>query len=1361
MKRLLLILGLLLAISSFSKDLTIKLKSGDFIIKSNKYSISTDGEIQYRFIVFEQLPTLEQKSFLRSLGVDFLEYVAKNTYIISFSKSLSLDILESNNVVSVVPILPKSKIDPKIQSGRCPEWALNNNIASLKLLVYKNSDLNRSFEILAEKYAVNINNKSKSIFVQVPISQIIDLAKFDFISFIEPIEPPSYPENKTARTLHRSNVINTKYFSGRKYDGSGIKVMMQDDGLVGPHIDRQGRVDQSFCIGCSSSSNNNHGDHVSGTIMGAGNLNPLGRGMADASFLYVYGSSNNNYYDVPMLYNSYDVTITSKSYSNGCNAGYTSLARDLDEQVYGLNSLIHVFSAGNDGASDCGYGAGSGWGNVTGGHKQAKNVITVANLDRYGGLANSSSRGPAADGRIKPDVGGKGTSVFSPISQYDYATYTGTSMSCPGVSGVMAQLYQAYKELNGGVNPNSALMKCILLNSADDIGNSGPDFKHGWGEINAFKAVKMIEDVTYFSSSTSQSLTSTHTINIPAGTRQVKIMTYWHDKEASANASVALVNDLNTTITDPSGTTYNPWVLDFTPNSSNLNQLATRGIDDRNNMEQITINDPIPGTYTLSVNGFSVPFGPQDYYVTYEFTTDSLTVTYPIGGESVVPGEFEYIRWDTYGNSGLFTLQYSIDNGNNWSTISTSASGSNRYYAWNQTLPPTDQALIRVGRAGIYDQSDAPFTVVAVPENVNVDWICPDSILVSWDAVSGATSYEVSMLGTEYMDSMTTTTNTSAIIINPNPAITDSWFSVCAKVNNGKGRRAIAVNAQPVNSSCIAPPIASFTTNDTLSCSGEISFTDISFNQPNNWLWDFGDGNNSTLQNPTHTYLNEGIYTVTLFVSNGLGQDSITNVSLVTVDFPDPPNTFNDTSCSPFSSLALSASSNTTQWYTDTLGSASIYTGTTFNTPPLSATTTYYVREVGGQSIYGGPTDNTIGNGGFYYGNRHMIFDSYKACKLVSATVYADIPNTVTFELRDNNGTVLDDTTLSVVSGQQTLYFDFNIPVGNDLQLGVNGVNSGLYRNTSGSNFPLLIGSALSFSGANITSTQDNWYYYYNIEIQENCISEYAPVTAHVIPGQLLFGNQSVEICAGNAYSIGGNTYTSPGVYIDTVSNTGSCDSVITTTLTVFPQNVIQNPVTICNGDSYIVGNSSYSLPGVYTNVLVDLNGCDSVVVTTLNVIDLQTTINQIGFDLQALNTNGIMPYTYLWSTGETSMIITPQVNGQYWVVSSDANGCQSDTAYFTVTDIPSSIFDYDSDNINIYPNPTNDIVNIDFKQLDIKNVVIKIINISGDVVLKENISIVNGYYFKKISLNTYAKGAYFIEINTDEEVIKEKVILK
>ena len=124
-------------------------------------------------------------------------------------------------------------------------------------------------------------------------------------------------------------------------------------------------------------------------------------------------------------------------------------------------------------------------------------------------------------------------------------------MACPGIAGVMAQLYQAYKDLNNGQNPSSALMKCLMLNSADDIGNAGPDFKHGWGEVNAYRAVKILEDNQYFSSSVSQSGNNYHNITVPSGTKKIKVMVYWHDKEASVNSSIALVNDINITLTSP------------------------------------------------------------------------------------------------------------------------------------------------------------------------------------------------------------------------------------------------------------------------------------------------------------------------------------------------------------------------------------------------------------------------------------------------------------------------------------------------------------------------------------------------------------------------------------------------------------------------------------------------------------------------------------------------------------------------------------------------------------------------------------------------------------------------------------------
>ena len=64
-------------------------------------------------------------------------------------------------------------------------------------------------------------------------------------------------------------------------------------------------------------------------------------------------------------------------------------------------------------------------------------------------------------------------------------------------------------------------------------------------------------------------------------------------------------------------------------------------------MEQVTIDNTQSGTYNLNVGGYSIPFGPQEYFVSYEVISEDLKLTLPIGGESIVPGSQEIIRWDT------------------------------------------------------------------------------------------------------------------------------------------------------------------------------------------------------------------------------------------------------------------------------------------------------------------------------------------------------------------------------------------------------------------------------------------------------------------------------------------------------------------------------------------------------------------------------------------------------------------------------------------------------------------------------------------------------------------------------------------
>src|SRR5690606_6289659 len=114
--------------------------------------------------------------------------------------------------------------------------------------------------------------------------------------------------------------------------------------------------------------------------------------------------------------------------------------------------------------------------------------------------ANStfSSYGPTIDGRIKPDVTGVGVDVYSTFPDDNYqGGYNGTSMSCPGVSGTSALLYEHFRNLNSGQNPFFHTLKAALCNTARDLGNKGPDFSYGYGRIDGDKAAEVLENNLY------------------------------------------------------------------------------------------------------------------------------------------------------------------------------------------------------------------------------------------------------------------------------------------------------------------------------------------------------------------------------------------------------------------------------------------------------------------------------------------------------------------------------------------------------------------------------------------------------------------------------------------------------------------------------------------------------------------------------------------------------------------------------------------------------------------------------------------------------------------------------------------------
>jgi len=348
----------------------------------------------------------------------------------------------------------------------------------------------------------------------------------------------------------------------------------------------------------------------------------------------------------------------------------------------------------------------------------------------------------------------------------------------------------------------AGLIKGILLNTAEDLGNAGPDFKFGWGRVNALRAAQVIEEARFDSGSLSQGGTKTHTIAVPANIAQLRVMIYWTDYEASVNTTWALVNNLDMTLTDPGSTIWLPWKLSHYPSPDSLNLPAFRGMDDRNNMEQVTLDEPDAGTYTLQVQGVTVPQGPQTYYVIYEFIPNEVILTYPLGGEPFVPGELEYIRWDAFDTSQTFKLESSVDNGQNWDLIDDNVAGEDRYFGWIVPNTTSSEALVRITKGISVSQTEAPFTILGLPCNLQIDWVCTGKTHLSWSPVHGASSYDVMKLGTKYMETIATTTATSVTVDDTN-LVTSSWFTVRAIGENGAtGRRAMALEKTLGNMDC-------------------------------------------------------------------------------------------------------------------------------------------------------------------------------------------------------------------------------------------------------------------------------------------------------------------------------------------------------------------------------------------------------------------------------------------------------------------------------------------------------------------------------------------------------------------------------
>ena len=258
----------------------------------------------------------------------------------------------------------------------------------------------------------------------------------------------------------------------------------------------------------------------------------------------------------------------------------------------------------------------------------AKNVLTVGSvLDAVTSGARDPAKatpssftsfGPTDDGRIKPDLVANGETVYSSLNSGDasYGTYSGTSMSSPNAAGTAALLAEDHVRLFGQAMRSSTL-KGLLIHTADDRGNAGPDYQYGWGLINGRAAADLLRDhqanplkvrLTEGTMPTNGT-TVTHEF-VWDGMSPIRATMCWTDPAGTSTTtadlrSARLRNNLDLKIIAPDGTPHFPYVMPFvgTWTQASMGLPATTGINNTDNVEQVYLANPgVSGVYRAVVS---------------------------------------------------------------------------------------------------------------------------------------------------------------------------------------------------------------------------------------------------------------------------------------------------------------------------------------------------------------------------------------------------------------------------------------------------------------------------------------------------------------------------------------------------------------------------------------------------------------------------------------------------------------------------------------------------------------------------------------------------------------------------------------
>lgn len=597
---------------------------------------------------------------LRDAGVEVIQYIPNQAFFIYGEGNAIVNAATHSRVRWVGRYLPEHKKSPELANF---VGNIKGDTAMFDVAVFSRADLHDARIQVSSAMRGKVlneiaipNNFFNVIRIEASPADLDAIARIEDVVRIDQYEKPRIEDERAAQIV-AGNFSSTTVLSPPGYNpltqfgvnGQNVTVSMVDDGVSIPG-------NGGFYLTAANTVNGPLRGALAGATGGHGHLNAsIIAGDAPFSGLdptgYNYGvgvAPKSNIINIPLVppatytgteadaYNDTVVTpgpngvlgsISNNSWGAGLNSNaYDSYAAQFDGFVRdasagaSIDPICLVFSAGN---------AGPGALSLTR-PKAAKNLIAVgnsenirtelggANADNIDDLRSSSSRGPTADGRIKPDITAPGTFItgggawdgvsllsvsgFIDVPARTIAYSTGTSHAAPQVAGAAALFTQYWKSSHGGEYPRPSLIKAAIINSGQEMNGATtnlltiPNGNEGWGRMNMKFMMNSGVSTLY--------LNESHTFDSPGTlvgflgavadpSKPIRISLVWTDPPATADP--ALVNDLDLTV-NVGGNIYRGNV--FTSGVSTTGGAA----DSKNNVENVFLPAGTPAGTFVSIS---------------------------------------------------------------------------------------------------------------------------------------------------------------------------------------------------------------------------------------------------------------------------------------------------------------------------------------------------------------------------------------------------------------------------------------------------------------------------------------------------------------------------------------------------------------------------------------------------------------------------------------------------------------------------------------------------------------------------------------------------------------------------------------